>query len=152
MKKQKGPSVLNVLKVIIDTNVILDVLAQRAEFFLDSSKILKLSEMDSIKASITASSVTDIVYILKKHKVANPIETVKKLISIVPVSSVTAANISKAFELDFDDFEDALVAAVAKSGKADYIITRNTKDFVKSPVPAITPTELIKILADNMNS
>lgn len=138
----------NVLKVIIDTNVILDILAKREPFLSDSSKVLKLSEIGSIQANITASCVTDIVYILRKYKVSEPVETVKKLLVVVPVRGVTAADISNAFDLDFEDFEDALVAAVAKSAQVDYIITRNTKDFERSPVPAITPTDILKKLME----
>ena len=135
------------MKVIIDTNVVLDVLANREPFSVDSSKVLKLSEIGALQANVTASCVTDIIYILKKYKVPQPTETVKKLILVLPVKGVTAANISKAFDLNFDDFEDALVAAVAKSAKADFIITRNTKDYANSPVPAITPAELLKKIA-----
>lgn len=139
------------LKVIIDTNVILDVLAKREPFFSDSMKVLKLSELGTIQANITASCVTDIVYILKRHKTTQPIEAVKNLLSIVPVRSVTAANVSKAFDLDFNDFEDALVAAVASSAKANYIITRNVKDFEHSPISAITPTDFLSLLQKNRN-
>lgn len=129
------------MKILIDTNIILDILMKREPFFESSAKILKLSENNIIDAFISANSVTDIYYILKKYMPDKAVlkGTVIKLLSILNIAGITKKHISHAFELDFNDFEDALQSACAKSLNADYIVSRNINDFKNSSIPAITP-------------
>jgi predicted nucleic acid-binding protein len=133
------------MKVLIDTNIIIDVLAKREPFLTDSAQILRLSEGEQVDAFITANSVTDIIYILRKHISDQDILkfTVQNLFAIIDVVDVLKVDILKAFELNFKDFEDALQARCAKRIKADYIITRNPSDFKQSSVPALTPAEFL---------
>jgi len=133
------------MKILIDTNVLLDVLAKREPFYAASAQVLRLSESGELSAFITANTVTDIVYILGKHisDKSTLHETVKRVLSIVDVANVLKSDVLKAFELGFADYEDALLARCAKRIKADYIVTRNTKDFEDSPVAAITPEDFL---------
>lgn len=133
------------MKVMVDTNVIIDVYQNRVAFAPASAKILKLSENRKITGIITASTVTDIYYILGRHiKERGQLNTlVQKLLTTVTLIDVLASDITEAFNLAMDDFEDALFAQCAKRIKADYIVTRNPKDFLKSPVPSITPDDFI---------
>jgi len=134
------------MKVLIDTNIILDVLAKREPYYKNSAEILKLAETGKLTAFITANSVTDIFFILRKHIRDKEVlkNTVQKLTCIVDIANVLKSDVLKAFEMDFSDFEDALLARCAKRIKADYLITRNKQDFTKSPVEAITPEEFLK--------
>jgi predicted nucleic acid-binding protein len=134
------------MKVLIDTNVIIDVLAKREPFHETSAQILRLSETGKLTAFISASSVTDIVYILRKYVRDKSVLalTVQNLLSIVDVADILKTDIFKAFELNFTDYEDALQARCAKRLKANFIITRNPADFVNSPVPALTPEAFLK--------
>ena len=136
------------MKVLIDTNVIIDVLAKREPFHETSAQILRLSETGEIAAFISANSVTDIVYILRKYILDKSvlIFTVQNLLSIVDVADILKTDILRAFELDFTDYEDALQARCAKRIKADCIITRNPSDYANSPVPALTPESFLKDL------
>ena len=132
------------MKVLIDTNVILDVLCNRKEFFGDSSKILKLCEIGQIDGYISVLSIPNIVYIMRKELDSEKIKDVlDKLSLIFSTVDLKSDDTKKAVKLDFNDFEDALQCVAAKRIKADYIITRNVKDFIKSPVPAIKPSELL---------
>jgi len=68
---------------------------------------------------------------------------VKKMLRTVTVADVLASDITEAFKLPMDDFEDALFAQCGKRVKADYIISRNTVDFIHSPIPAIEPDDFL---------
>ena len=129
------------MKVMIDTNVITDVYQNRLPFVTYSAKILKLAEANKLIGMVTASTITDVYYILSRH-IKDPVQLktlVQKFLSAVKLLDVLAADVSAAFDLPIDDFEDALFAQCAKRSKADCIITRNTKDFVNSPVYCMEP-------------
>ncbi len=136
------------MKIFIDTNIVLDVLLHRTDFFDASYNVLKLAALDKTKAFVTANSITDIYYILhranKDHVKSK--DAIVKLLSLVGIADVLASDIINSLLSKVTDFEDALVGAIAKRVKAHYIVTRNTKDFEKSPVPAIDPQDfLIKL-------
>lgn len=134
------------MKVLIDTNVIIDVLAKREPFLSASAQILRFSETMKIAGFISANSVTDIVYILRKYIPDNSSLnlTIQNLLSIVDVADILKSDILRAFELNFSDYEDALQARCAKRIKANYIITRNPSDFINSPVPTLSPESFLK--------
>jgi len=134
------------MKVLIDTNVILDFLIAREPFAPAAKEIITLAEKNKIEAFLTASSVTDIFYILKKYTDREKAkEILSQLFEIVDVIEVTKGDTKKALNLDLRDFEDALQAWCGKKKKVNYIVTRNEKDFRNSPVKIISPVELIKL-------
>ncbi len=133
------------MKIMIDNNVILDVFQNREPFVQFSSKVLRLVETKQIKGCVTANSITDIHYVLNrslknKEKVFEAIDTLLQFIDIV---YVTAKDVRKAFHPNVIDFEDELISVCAERARIDHIITRNTKDFTNSPVPAITPNDFL---------
>ena len=133
------------MKVMVDTNIVIDVYQNRAGFAQTSAKILKLSERNNITGIVTASTITDIYYILGRHIKDRPqLNTlIQKFLTTVKLVDVLATDVTDAFNLTMDDFEDALFAQCAKRAKADYIITRNPKDFGGSPVPCIEPDDFL---------
>lgn len=133
------------MKVMVDTNIIIDVYQNRTSFAPASAKILKLSESKKITGVVTASTVTDIYFILGRHIKDHALlkTLVKKMLTTVTVADVLASDITEAFKLPMDDFEDALFAQCGKRVKADYIISRNTVDFIHSPIPAIEPDDFL---------
>jgi predicted nucleic acid-binding protein len=132
--------------VLLDTNVILDVLLARKPFVNNSAKVLQMAEKCEIICYITANSVTDILYILKKYvKNRSERETiVRNLFEIVDIVSVTKKDIYKSFDYGYTDFEDALQYQCAKKLKAQYIITRNEKDFKDTEINVISPDRFIE--------
>ena len=133
------------MKLLIDTNVILDVLCNRSEFVEDASKIFKLCEIKKIDGYISALSVPNIVYIMRKELDSAKIrEILEKFSLIFKITDLKAEEIKKAANLDFKDFEDALQSICAKRIKANYIVTRNIKDYSNSPITAIKPSELLE--------
>jgi predicted nucleic acid-binding protein len=130
---------------MIDTNVIIDVYQNRLNFVENSSKVLKLSETNKITGFITASTVTDIYFILGRHiKDRDQLKSlVQKLLTSVALSDVMAKDVTDALNLPMTDFEDALLAQCAKRLRTDYIVTRNLDDFKNSPVRPITPDDFL---------
>lgn len=131
------------MKVLIDTNIILDVLCNRWEFLDDSAKVFKLCEVEKITGYISALSIPNIMYILRKELSREKAKNIlAKLSLIFRIVDLKAEDLKKAVNLDFKDFEDAIQSVCASRIKADYIITRNIKDFSGSKVTAIKPSEL----------
>ena len=132
------------MKVLIDTNIILDVLCKRPAFYEDSAKIFKLCEVKKISGVISALSILNIMYILRKELDADKTrEILDSLMLIFSVADLKADDLKKAAGMRFKDYEDAIQSASATRIKANYIVTRNIKDFSESKVTAIKPTELL---------
>ncbi len=135
------------MKVLIDTNIILDVLCARAGLYEASASVMKLCEISRISGVISALTVPNIVYIMRKELDAvRTRDIIEKLQLIFTVADLKASDITKALSMDFKDFEDALQSACALRIGADYIITRNIKDFSGSGAPAISPESLLEII------
>jgi len=137
------------MKVLLDTNIIIDIFARREAFYKNSYKVLQLGLEGIIETIMSAGAIKDVFYILKKYiPDANEVREKIFLISnYIKICNTTPEDITSAVILFMPDFEDALIAAAARREKADYIITRNEKDFKNSPIPAITPEDLLEILS-----
>lgn len=129
------------MKILIDTNVLVDVFYNREPFVHDARKVLNLVEVRQVQGFITANSVTDLHYVLMRALKDKQVvqESMRVLLTLVEIIDVTGEDIRKAFLLDGNDFEDDLQCVCAERAKMDYIITRNGKDFAGSKVPAIEP-------------
>lgn len=133
------------MKVLIDTNIILDVLCKRPDFYKDSAKVFKLCEVKRISGVISALSVPNIMYILRKELDAEKTKEILDNLSLIfSIADLKADDLKKAVDMEFKDYEDAVQSACAARIKANYIITRNIRDFTMSKVSAIKPTELLE--------
>lgn len=131
------------MKILIDTNVILDVLCNRQDFVDDSLKVFKYCEANQITGYVSALSIPNIVYIMRKELDSEKIkEILTTLTSIFTVVDLRESDLLKAADMDFSDYEDALQSVCATRTKVNFIVTRNIKDFKNSTVPAIKPSEL----------
>jgi len=133
-------------KVFIDSEIILDVAAARKPFVKNSKSVLSIVENSNIMGLITANSITNIYYILRKlsssDKAKDFIRTIIKYISIIPVDH---HNVSNALDSGFTDFEDAVQYYSALTHQCDYIITRNTEDYKESKITVLEPGEFIAL-------
>ena len=130
--------------LLIDANIILDVLMNRQPFVKDSSLIWKLCETEKAKGYVSTLTFANMMYIMRKEMSAEMIEEVfGKLKLIFEFVDFSPAILEKAVEIKWNDFEDAVQSATAEQIRADYIITRNIRDFTKSKVMAFTPFELL---------
>ena len=131
------------MKVLIDTNIILDVLCKRPGFYEDSAKVFKLCEVRKISGVISALSIPNLVYIMRKELDMGKIKEILDNLSLIfMISDLKEDDLRKAAVMNFKDYEDAVQSACAARMIADYIVTRNIKDFVKSKVTAVKPAEL----------
>lgn len=135
------------MKVLVDTNVILDVLCNRKEFVENSLRVFRLCEAQHITGYISALSIPNIVYIMRKELDPERIKEILHTLTMVfSVVELREGDLLKAAELPFNDYEDAIQSVCAARVRADYIVTRNRKDFVNSIIPAINPSDLLKQL------
>ena len=132
------------MKLLIDANVLLDVLQNRAGFVEDSSLVWKLCETGQAEGIVSALTFANLVYIMRKQLNPEEIENVfRKLSLIFDFTDLSVSDLTRATELNWKDFEDAVQSVTAERVHADYIITRNVRDFSGSRVIAFTPTELL---------
>lgn len=129
------------MKLLIDTNIVLDILLKRDSFFEDAKQLFLQIDNFNTKGYISASAVTDIFYIASKNlkNKQKAKDLLKKLLQIVNVLTVSEEEIHMALQDDWEDFEDSVQFSVASMNEIDYIITRNEKDFSKSSITAMTP-------------
>lgn len=134
------------MKIMVDTNIIIDVLLEREPFSEDSCRLLFLCENHTVDGFVSASSITDIFYLVRKHTHSTELayKAVGKVLEIVKVCSVTNNDVLTAFQKKAKDFEDCLMAVCAKSINCDYVVTRNGKDFEGFDIPTIAPTDFLK--------
>ena len=133
------------MKILIDTNVILDVLCKREEFYENSLKIWKYCEIGKLKGYVSALSVPNIVYILRKELTPEKTQQIiEQIFLIFKVADLKADDLKKAASMPNPDYEDNLQMVCAARLKADFIVTRNIKDFTSSKVTAVKPSELLE--------
>ena len=133
------------MKVLIDTNVILDALIARPQFKDDAEQLFLVAAGDYIVACITASSVTDIYYLLNKY-LKSKVESkmvLQKLFALFTILDVTGMDCERAMELLMPDYEEALIASCANRHKIDCIVTRNQKDFASSLARTLSPADFL---------
>jgi len=132
------------MRLMLDANIVLDVLQAREPYLADSSRISKMCETDLAEGHISTLSFANLVYVMRKELDPEKTEEVLKMLSLIyKFDDLTLADLNNAASLRWDDFEDAVQATIAKRIDADYIITRNVKDFKNSKVMALMPSEFL---------
>ena len=132
------------MKLLIDANIQLDVLQNRENFVRASSMVWKLCETEQAKGYISALTFANLVYIMRKEMDAQRIEEVLHMLSLIfEFAELNDSDLFRAAALQWPDFEDAVQSVTAERIHADYIITRNVRDFSRSKVIAFTPDELL---------
>lgn len=135
------------MRLMIDTNIFLDVMAKREPFFADSKAVLELCESKKVYGFLSASSATDIFYLVRRqlHSVELAYKALGSVLDIAKVLAVTNEDVLNAYIQRAPDFEDCLMATCAKANKCDAIVTRNKKDFLNFGITLFSPEELLKL-------
>ena len=122
------------MKLLIDTNILLDVLLKREPFYYKAVEVLELVQYDNVQEYVSAAAVTDIYYIAYKYLKDKELvrQLLKKLMGIVSIAAVSEKEIEEALELAWNDFEDSVQYAVALLNEMDGIVTRNPKDYKRA--------------------
>jgi len=140
------------MKLWIDTNILLDVLAKREPHLEASSLIWKFCEIGMTDGYVSALSLANLVYVMRRSLDPDKLAAVYAMLSFVfRVEDVRAIDLRKAAELRWTDFEDALQYVGAERIGADFIITRNQADFMNSSIRAITPEEFLRMREQEKN-
>lgn len=134
------------ITVLVDTNIFIDVLQDRIPFTDNSQAVIGLVSQKKIKGAVAAHSITNLWYILRKtHSDEERRNYILSLFELFDVVSIDKNRLVAALEKsDFKDFEDCLQDECAYAINADYIITRNAKDFESSIVKALTPEAFLE--------
>ncbi|NTU42651.1 MAG: PIN domain-containing protein [Nitrospirales bacterium] len=136
------------MKILFDTNVVLDVLMDRHPFSEAAVGLFSRVEAGTITGYLCGTTITTVYYIASKAiGAAGAREGIKKLLTLFEVAPINRVVIESALSADFNDFEDAVIHESACHVGADAIVTRNQKDFGKSRIPVHTPTELSRLFA-----
>lgn len=134
-------------KVLIDTNVVLDFLQERAPFVEDAARLFEHVDAGEIEGCIAATTITNIYYILRKVAGdAVALDAIEQILVDLTLCAVDRAVIEQSVTLGFKDFEDAVQYACGLQNGVDAIITRDKRGFAQSTIPVLTPAELPQIL------
>lgn len=133
------------MRALLDTCVVVDVLADRQPFSADGQMIFLAAANRQFDGFLTANSLTDIYYLTHKHTHSDDEarQALNRLLILFDLLDTTAPDCRNALLSEMRDFEDAVMAQSALRCNLDCIVTRNLKDFCQSPVPACTPTEFL---------
>jgi predicted nucleic acid-binding protein len=135
---------------MLDSNVVIDRLLRREPYYKASSKVCLLGMFKDAELYLTVNMLTDIFYLLRKRYASQELqELLTEMLRFIGLCGVSTEDGARCLTQGWDDFEDCLVARCAENVRANYIITRNKKDFARSLVPALTPEELLTLLEEH---
>ena len=136
------------MKLLVDTNVILDVVLQRAKWLDQSAALLDAIARGRAKGYVASHAVTTIYYVTARANGRAAARTaVADVLDICNVVALASADFQRALAVDIEDYEDAVQAAAALHVGANYLVTRNEKDFKGAPVLVRSPAEVLPLLA-----
>lgn len=135
------------MKILVDTNIILDVLLAREPFLEKSKAVFSKVETGEIHGYLCATTITTIDYFLTKalNKEESK-KSIQKLLKLFAIAEVNYIVLEMALEIGFSDFEDAVLYQSGVSVGVDGLVTRNVKDFKNAKLPVYLPSDLLKII------
>lgn len=133
-------------KVFLDTNIVIDFLGERSNFYDASAKILTLADKKKIKIFTSPTSIANSYYILSRVESSkNVLEKIRKFKLLCNISIMDDEVIEKAINADFKDFEDSMQYFRALATNCEIIITRNERDFKSALIPVMNAESYLKI-------
>lgn len=138
------------VKILLDTNIIIDFALERQPYLEAIEQILLLAEQGRFEAYISASTFSDLYYIIRKQRGRDwVLDFLKRLVKFCKIAAVNEAAIRMALTANFRDFEDAIQYGAAVTNGLDVIVTRNQQDFTGSALRILTPNLLIEGLTSS---
>ncbi len=135
------------MRVLLDTNVLIDVIVAREPFLADSARVWALIESKQVEGLVSATSFTTVYYIvrrLRSRAVAD--KALNAMRSLFTIAACDATVIDRAVTSDFEDFEDAVQYFSALNAAAEYIVTRDSHHFSQSEIPVLAPVEFLAMI------
>lgn len=135
------------VRILIDTNVIIDAFTLRDTSYQSSQQLLRQIAVGNVNAAICSKQITDLNYILRKYyssekEIRKSIKTMTSLFEILPLLK---GDILACLNTDMKDFEDAIIDEVAKVNMIPYVITNNISDFKNSRSAVLTPEQFLTL-------
>lgn len=135
------------MRVLLDTDVVLDFVLERASFFEAAGELFELAAQDAYVGYVSAITPVNIFYLGRKVKGAAPTQqAIRDLLTAVQVCPVDQTVLKDAFALPFADYEDAVQHASAAAAGLDAIVTRNLDDYKNATLPVFSPTDFLNHL------
>ncbi len=133
------------MRILIDTNVILDILFEREPHFTDSIRVIHMCEDGYAEGIVTSKTISDVYFFLQKQiKNEKKVRVLlRRIMSIFTVCDYTSQAMMDALDLENADYEDATAATCAKAEKCNMIITRNKTHFKGTGIKCLTPEEFV---------
>jgi predicted nucleic acid-binding protein len=140
------------VKVLFDTNIVLDLLLARQRFVTHAQRLFAAVERQEITGYLSAHTVMTVHYLLVKQVGAKAaVAHITKLLSLFEVTALSRPVIDAALKTSFRDFEDAVLHESARLSKIEAIVTRNIADFRDAQLPVHEPTTLLALLKSKRN-
>ncbi|MEM1279339.1 MAG: PIN domain-containing protein [Cyanobacteria bacterium P01_H01_bin.152] len=137
------------MRVLIDTNVVLDFLQEREPFVEDAARLFERIDASEIEGFIAATTITNIYYIVRRatgKEIAQ--DAVAQVLSDLKICAVDLGVLEQSLALNFEDFEDAVQYSCAVACGLDAIVTRDTSGFVNAEIPVVLPNEFNSVGRD----
>lgn len=135
------------MKLLIDINVVLDVVLEREPWARDAALLLATVDMRRAEGYVAGHTVTTVHYLVARARgrqaAASAVSDLLRIVEVVPLGG---ADFQQALAMGLDDFEDAVQVAAGLRAGADYVVTRNEKDFRGTPLAARSPGEVLALL------
>ncbi len=136
------------MNLLIDTNVIIDLALDRRPFSNEAAQLLDALETRQAQGFIAWHSISNFYYLVKPEKGSQrTINFIEDLIGFIEVAPTTTDDMTYALKSDLKDFEDSMQIAAALACRADFLVTRNVKDFRGAPLRVVSPREALLNIA-----
>jgi len=136
------------VRIVFDTNVVLDVLLEREPHVVPAARLFALVDNGLVGGAICATTATTIYYIAAKSFGAKRArEEVHALLGLFEVAPVDRLVLDSALDVDFSDYEDAVIHEAARAIGADAIVTCDRADFASAVIPALHPQEMLAVIS-----
>ncbi len=142
------------MKILFDTNVLVDVLQQRQPWFAKASELVMAVAEEKITGCLTAKQITDLYYFSRRQFSDQPDAELKaraiieKLLSLFELIDTQASDCLNALAINNGDYEDAVLISAARRTAVDYLVTRNQKHFQSSSVKVCDPDSLLALIKE----
>jgi predicted nucleic acid-binding protein len=141
------------IRLLIDTNILLDVLLAREPWAEDAAQLLDLVGRGKVEGFVASHAITTVFYIVERERDRRvALTAVSDLLSITAVVSIGAADLHRAMTIGLKDFEDAVQAAACLQIGGQFLLTRNGKDYRGAPVATRTAGEILAFLNGGASS
>ncbi len=137
------------MRLLLDTNILLDFYLRRSPFFEELVGLVAAKTFGDIEVWASAKSYTDVFYVAKKAIHPNELQRAfLESFEMIDLCSIEPDDVKLAAQLSWDDFEDCLIFVAAQKVKADAIVTRDVEGFAQSGIPAVRPSDALRLIEE----